>query len=399
MTRLSLWHWKAINTQGRCQKGVMLAADDRELIANLTQRALIFLSARRGILPFAQRRSTAEKIDVIRQLAVLLEAGMPLTTSLRLMASQHPTPLWSALLDHIGEQVVKGIAFSVALQAWPGIFPPLFIALLHTGELTGKLAECCQRLAGQQQQLLELKKKVIKALRYPLFILGTALVVISGMLIWVLPQFDGIYRAFNAPLPPLTEGLLILSGQLSDNGAYCCFALIALSSFTLFIHRRYRRFQQYVQRCLLHIPMIAPLWRGHILSQIFTVLSLSLQAGIPLLQGLAAAEKNISQSLWREQLSTVRREIYEGQPFWQALDNKPGFTPLCRQWVRIGEESGSLDIMLARLAHWHQQQTGDLAEKLAARLEPVMMLITGGLVGTVVLAMYLPILQMGEVLL
>lgn len=127
-------------------------------------------------------------------------------------------------------------------------------------------------------------------------------------------------------------------------------------------------------------------------------MTLTQQAGIPLLEGLTAAEKTLSQRLWRQQLESIRREIAEGTPFWQALGTNRCFTPLCRQLIRVGEESGELDLMLDRLAKWHTQQTQDRAESLTAMLEPLMILIIGGIIGILVIAMYLPIFNMGEMM-
>lgn len=398
MADIHLWNWKAIDSQGALKRGVMLINGKSTLTQQLAEQQLLLVSARRrwGISLF--RSAMPDKIEFIKQIAVLLKAGITLTDTLTLIAEQHPKPEWSALLQNIKSQVTKGIPFAEALQAWPRIFPPLFIALLHTGELTGKLAECCQHLAIQQEQLYQLQKKVHKALRYPLFILLIASMVTVGMLGFVLPEFAQIYQSFNAPLPTLTRTIITGAEWLTQWALPGGPLLILLGVMIMFVRKHKPEWQIQEQRVLLTLPLIAPLWRGQILSQIFTVLALTQQAGIPLLQGLSAAGNTLSQRLWHQQINNIRGEIAVGTPFWQALGTTVCFTPLCRQLIRVGEESGSLDLMLERLANWHTQQAEEQAENLTARLEPLMIVIIGAIIGVLVIAMYLPIFNLGEVM-
>jgi len=398
MADLHLWSWKAIDKQGVLKQGVMLLSGKSTLAMQLAEHQLLLVSARkrRGMSLF--RASMPDKIEFIKQIAVLLKAGITLTEALTLIADQHPKPEWSALLQNIKDQVTKGVPFAEALQAWPRIFPPLFIALLHTGELTGKLAECCQHLAVQQEQLYQLQKKVHKALRYPLFILLIASLVTVGMLGLVLPEFAQIYQSFNAPLPALTQTIITGAEWLTEWALSGGSLLILLGAMVMYLRKNRPEWQIREQKLLLTLPLIAPLWRGQILSQIFAVLALTQQAGIPLLQGLSAAGDTLSQRLWRQQLDSIRDEISVGTPFWQALGTTVCFTPLCRQLIRVGEESGALDLMLERLADWHTQQAGEQAENLTAQLEPLMIVIIGVIIGVLVIAMYLPIFNLGEVM-
>lgn len=398
MTNIQLWRWKAIDGKGEKKQGVMLINRQVTLAQHLAERQLLLISARRDWRMLLTRWPMPYKIELIKQIAVLLQAGITLSDALALMAEQHPKPEWAALLQHLRDQVTKGTPFAEALQAWPQIFPPLFIALLHTGELTGKLAECCRQLATQQEQLYLLHKKVHKALRYPVFIMLITMLVSIGMLSFVLPEFAQIYQSFNTPLPALTQAVVMGAEQLTALAIPGAFAITLFVMASVFFRNTHPDWQAREQRMLLSIPLIAPLWRGQILSKIFAVLTLTQQAGIPLLEGLIAAEKTLSQRLWRQQLESIRREIAEGTPFWQALGTNSCFTPLCRQLIRVGEESGELDLMLGRLAKWHTQQTQDRAENLTAMLEPLMILIIGGIIGILVIAMYLPIFNMGEVM-
>jgi protein transport protein HofC len=396
MAKVVIWHWKAVDQHGQLQKGATLAEDRAGLVMQLLEQQLQVVSlhksdhARRGCWHIQQ------KIQLFRQLATLLQAGISLADGLALMANQHPYSEWRALLQRIGQQVSQGMSFSDSLRQWPGIFPPLFIALVHIGELTGRLDECTRRLAEQQEQLYQLHKKVMKALRYPLFIMAVAIAVTAGMMGFVLPEFATIYRSFNAPLPAITLGVMAMSEWVISQGAWWLAGLILLVTSWGILRQQKPHWQEQEQKLLLRLPLVAPLWRGQMLSQIYTTLTLSQQAGIPLLQGLAAVEQTIPAIFWKNVMNQLGRHVAQGMPFWQLVSSAGCFSPLCAQMIRIGEESGALDLMLEKLAIWHHGQTQELADNLAAALEPVMMIVIGLIIGTLVIAMYLPIFQLGD---
>ncbi|MCT4714949.1 protein transport protein HofC [Enterobacteriaceae bacterium H18W14] len=396
MANFTVWDWKAIDQRGQVRQGATLADNRAAIEEQLFEQQLQLLSVRKSVGTRRGCWHIQQKIQVFRQLATLLQAGISLADGLALMANQHPYREWRALLQHIEQQVSQGIPFSDALRQWPRIFPPLFIALIHIGELTGKLDECSRRLADQQEQLYRLHKKVIKALRYPLFILFVAFAVTAGMLGFVLPEFAAIYRSFNASLPAITLAVMTVSSWVTSQGVVWLLGAIITAGCWLVLRQRKPSWKEYEQKFLLRIPLAASLWRGQILSQIYTTLSLSQQAGIPLLQGLVAVEQTMRPLLWKKILTQIGSRVAEGIPFWQTIDNAGCFTPLCSQLIRIGEESGALDLMLEKLAIWHHDHTQELADNLAAALEPIMMIVIGVIIGTLVIAMYLPIFQLGD---
>jgi len=337
-----------------------------------------------------------QKIDLMRQLATLLKAGLPLAESLTLLASGHPHAGWRVLLSLLQQRVMAGEPFSQALRAWPDIFPPLFPALMQVGELTGQLDECCRQLALQQSRQQFLRQKVVKALRYPLFILLVALAVSAGMLLFVLPEFVAVYASFDAPLPAFTAGVMALSALLQQAALPLLLCGVASGWLARLTYRRSVAWQKRSQQWLLRLPLLAPLWRGGQLSQIYAILQLTQQAGLTLLQSLQAVEVTLAARLWRDAIVALQQHIAAGAPLHQALQGHPLFTPLCAQLIRVGEEAGALDVMLARLAEWHEAQTLTRADSLAASLEPLMMVVIGGIVGTLVIAMYLPVFGLGD---
>ena len=388
-----LWRWRALSPQGERQAGALWAPDKQTAWAILHGKALVPLELRRCA---QQTRWQAQhRYDIIHQLATLLQAGLTLSAGLALLAQQHPARQWQALLQSVADDLSAGCAFSDALKKWPHVFPPLYVSMIKTGELTGKLDECCRQLAQQQKTQQQLSAKVIKALRYPVIILGLAFAVVLAMVTLVLPEFAAIYKTFNTPLPALTRAVMGLANVLQERGAALLFSLIAITSGLLFLRRK-RRWRYATQRLLLNSPVIGPLVRGQKLSQIFTVLSLTQQAGIAFIQGLESTEETLECPFWQEKLQAIRHRIMQGLPIWSALNEAEIFTPLCIQLVRTGEASGALDTMLSNLAQHHNEQTFQQADNLASLLEPVLLIVTGLIIGTLVVAMYLPIFHLGD---
>ena len=388
-----LWRWRALSPQGERQAGALWAPDKQTAWAILHGKALVPLELRRCA---QQTRWQAQhRYDIIHQLATLLQAGLTLSAGLALLAQQHPARQWQALLQSVADDLSAGCAFSDALKKWPHVFPPLYVSMIKAGELTGKLDECCRQLAQQQKTQQQLSAKVIKALRYPVIILGLAFAVVLAMVTLVLPEFAAIYKTFNTPLPALTRAVMGLANVLQQQGVALLFSLLAITSGLLFLRRK-RRWRYATQRLLLNSPVIGPLVRGQKLSQIFTVLSLTQQAGIAFIQGLESTEETLECPFWQEKLQTIRHRIMQGMPIWSALNEAEIFTPLCIQLVRTGEASGALDTMLSNLAQHHNEQTFQQADNLASLLEPVLLIVTGLIIGTLVVAMYLPIFHLGD---
>ena len=394
MATKRLWRWRGVDAQGAPCQGMLWQASRPEVLHHLQQQR---------ILPLAIRRCTVKQSlwhpryssETIRQLATLLQAGLPLAEGLSLLAQQQPHGQWQALLEALGRELAQGVTFSAALAQWPQAFPPLYLAMISTGELTGKLDICCQQLANQQQEQQRLAGKVKKALRYPLIVLTLALLVVLGMLYFVLPEFTAIYQTFNTPLPLLTR-MVIAAGDMLSRGWPL---LLAFLLSPLLLNQLVRQRADWLlrrQQLLNALPLIGPLIGGQQLSLIFTVLALTQSVGISFLQGLQSVEETLSCPLWRQRLAQARALIVQGDPIWQALSRCGGFTPLCLQLIRTGESAGALDQMLENLAHHHREQTHQRADSLAAHLEPLMLVITGSLVGLLVVAMYLPVFHLGD---
>lgn len=212
----------------------------------------------------------------------------------------------------------QGISLSTSLSQWQHVFPPLYQAMIRTGELTGKLDDCCFELARQQKNQQQLADKVKKALRYPIFIITMAVMVVFAMLQFVLPEFAAIYQSFNTPLPALTQWIIAIAHFSSQWGWLAgAFSLVVGAAYHLMKQKPY--WLTLRQKLLLGFPVIGPMVRGQKLTQIFTVLALTQNAGIPFLQGLESVTETLANPFWSQRLAQVHHDISAGKPVWLAL--------------------------------------------------------------------------------
>lgn len=397
MNNLRLYRWQALDQAGQLHHGELLADSRQAAYQQLFIQRLQPLKIRPRRRPAAGSQRQ-QLIAIMRQLATLLQAGLPLIGSLQLLAEEQHEPFWRCILQNMARQLEQGESFSSTIAHYQPPFPTLCSPLVAVGELTGQLEQCCWRLAQQQEQRERLHRKVSKALRYPLFICLLAAAICLLMLLFVLPEFAKIYRSFDAALPWFTRRLLALADGLAATGAYLLTgAVLAAGLYRRRLRHspRWRRRQEWL---LLHLPLVGQLVRGNCLSQIFYTLTVMQQSGLPLLQSLEVSAQALNSPAYRRLLDHIRQEVAQGTPFHAAVGQNALFPPLCQQLIRIGEESGTLDTLLGRLAEWHEQQTHELADGLTQTLEPTLMVVVGVIVGALLIAMYLPIFQLGNVL-
>ncbi|MFZ4833487.1 protein transport protein HofC [Rouxiella sp. Mn2063] len=394
--RLRLFHWQAIDGPGNLHFGDSIAENPQRVLQQLTLAGMQPISVKSRQKLNRQYWQGTERIAFIRQLATLLQTGLPLVNSLELLAKDHPKPAWACVLIEISKAVKQGQPLSQVLKEYPQVFPNIFRQVISIGELTGQLENCCLQLALQQEQQSRLQAKVKKALRYPLIVSVIALLVTLLMLTMVLPEFAKIYASFGAKLPWFTQALITLSGILIHYGPYLGLLLGLLCSGYLRYWHPQKQWQWREQQLMLRLPVLGRLISHSNLSQLFQTLVLTQHAGMTLSAGLTAAAQSASNLHFQQAIDAAKTQLMQGIALHIALRDSPLFPPLCQQLVRIGEESGSLDVLLEKLAQWHNQQANELTDNLAEMLEPMMMVIMGVIVGGLVIAMYLPIFHMGS---
>lgn len=392
-----LYRWRGITDEGEMREGHLLAAGKMSVRQDLINQDVQPLTVRTiGYLSSGYWHD-GRLMDLTSQLASLLEAGLPLRESLRLLADDHPRLGWRCLLRLLSAKIEQGHTLSLACSDFPVVFSPLYCGLLALGELTGRLDRCCRLLAEHELRLGQLKKKVRGALRYPAFICLTAAAVLTLMLTLILPEFARLYAGVNAPLPALTRGLMALAAAAGD---HCLTALLgALPLYggyrrVCYYHPRWR---QRTQAALLYLPWLGRLVRHHNLHQLFQTLAITQQAGITLDNGLEMAVRTLHHPSFRHAAQLLQQHIRQGFALYQAFEGQRLFPPHCRHLIKTGEHTGTLDEVFQQLARLHEQQTYRLADGLAQLAEPLLLLIMGGLVCAMVIVLYLPLLQLGEV--
>lgn len=392
---LFLYTWQAVDDSGKLHCGESLLPHSREVLGQLVQSGLQPIVLKKSLKMGKGYWQNKERIAFVRQLATLLQTGLPLTLSLELLASDHPLPGWRCVLGSLVKKVSEGQPLSAIIKTYPQVFPPIYGQIISIGELTGQLDSCCAQLATQQEQVMLLQKRVKKALRYPLIVMVIASAITLLMLTLVLPEFAKIYDSFDAELPWFTQLLISASRGLVRYGpVITLFIALNIGLYLRYLHPQ-EKWRWREQGCLLKLPLLKKLIADGCLCQLFQTLVLTQHAGMTLSAGLEAAEATISNLHYRRAVGQLTQRLSQGIALHKALQESELFPALCRQLVRIGEESGALDTLLEKLAHWHAEQANELADNMAQKIEPLMMLFMGVIVGGLVIAMYLPIFNLG----
>ncbi|MEH0832045.1 protein transport protein HofC [Pectobacterium cacticida] len=393
-----LYRWQAIAPEGEFIDGELISTHRQQAYARLIAQGyqpLVVKSAHYLSPRYWKREQLGE---LIKQLAALLQAGLPLLEALSVLSEQHDRPGWRCVLREVCAHIAQGNALSEALYTYPHIFPVLYRSLIAVGELTGKLDRCCLQLAQQQEKQSKLQQKVMKALRYPCFVIAIALLVSVMMLTLVLPEFATLYSAFDTPLPWFTRQLLKLAKLITDYGGLGVLSLGGLIAGYSRLRQKNPLWKTREQIWLLRLPIISGLLRGKSLNQIFNILAMTQHAGLTLPEGLDAAA-TIHHPLYRDALQQIQAQLHQGRSLHHALLQHATLFPApCPQLIRVGEETGELDAIFTQLAAWHEGRIQLQAERITQTLEPLLMMIVGSMVGALVIGMYLPIFQLGSVL-
>ncbi|MGP4141416.1 MAG: type II secretion system F family protein [Sodalis sp. (in: enterobacteria)] len=392
-----LWRWQGLSAEGLPCRGEMIGRSRRDcglrLVAQGNQPFRLRLY---GWLParYWQRRALIALTD---RLASLLHAGLPPRESLKLLASEYPRAGWRCLLAQLGADIERGLSLSRACAAWPQVFPPVWCGMFALGELTGTLDSCCAELAKSEARLWHLRQQVIRSLRYPLLVCLGAAGVMLLMLLVLLPAFARIYTDAGAPLPPTAALLLRTAAHGREYGlAYLAGGLALYGAWRRLCHY-HPRWRGRLRAALLWLPLAGPLLRHHALHQLFQTLSMSHSAGIALDRALAVAARAVGHPRYRQALLRCRRDLRRGKALHQALAPAALFPAHCRWLIRSGELTGTLDEVLAQLAQCHGEQARQKAERLAQLAEPALLPLAGAMVCGLMVILYVPLLQLGEV--
>ncbi len=400
--QLKSFHWRGLNSIGKPVSGQLLALTENEVRDKLKEQHIQVKKLKKRNLSLYKRitqRVKRKDITILtRQLATMLMTGVPLIQALKLVADNHRKAEMKSILSQIVKGVESGTPLSKTLRTASTHFDTLYVDLVATGEQSGNLAEVFERIATYREKSEQLRAKVIKALIYPSMVVITALSVTYLMLTVVIPEFESMFSGFGAELPWFTAQVLILSHWVQSYSGMVFMAL-AIAFLLLKLGRKKSfRIQLATSRASLNIPIIGTIISKASIAKFSRTLATSFSAGIPILSCLKTSAKTANNIHYQNAIEQVYADTAAGMPMYIAMRNSQTFPEMVLQMVMIGEESGSLDDMLNKVATIYEFEIDNTVDNLGKVLEPMIIIFLGVVVGGLVVAMYLPIFNLMSVL-
>ena len=338
-----------------------------------------------------KRPGVRDKALFSNKMAALIDAGVPIVRSLEMLASQQTQPLFKRALTAICIEVNQGTTLGSAMRRWPMVFDRLMVSMVEAGEAGGVLDETLRRLAKLQEDVAKLQNQIKGALGYPVAVLFIAIAVFLGMTIFIIPQFADIFKSLGAELPAFTQMLVDLSGFLRS--PEYMLPILAVIALAVFLFSRYYATpvgRMGVDRVLLKIPLFGDLILKSATAQFCRTYSALSRAGVPILQALEILKQTSGNAAVQEALDRARNDVQEGISLSKSLLSKQIFPDMALSMLAIGEETGEMDAMLSKVADFYEEEVGLIVKNLTAMLEPAMIVLVGGIVGAILVAMYLP---------
>ncbi|OUL59010.1 type II secretion system F family protein [Pseudoalteromonas ulvae] len=399
---LDTYTWVGVNSRGKKLEGEMNGASIALVKAQLRKQSIIPSKVKKKSKPLlgisSDPKINAKDICVLtRQIATMLMAGVPLIQAIDMIASGSEKKNLQRLITKIADEVKAGNPFSDALRKHPLYFDDLYCDLVESGEQSGALDAIFDRVATYKEKSEALKSKIKKAMIYPIAVLSIALVVTSILLIFVVPQFESVFSGFGAELPAFTLFVVGIS-EFMQNYWWLVFGGMAAAFFAFRqAHRGSKNVRDNTDRTILKLPIIGKILDKAAVARYARTLSTTFAAGVPLVDALDSAAGASGNAVYREAIIEIKAEVSSGNQMNFAMRNSNIFPDMVVQMVAIGEESGALDDMLSKVATIYEQEVDDAVDGLSTLLEPLIMAILGVLVGGLIVAMYLPIFQLGAI--
>jgi type IV pilus assembly protein PilC len=392
--------WEGKDRKGNRVKGRGLARDELEMRADLRRQGIAASRVRKERKLFkGEGKVNAEDIAVFsRQLATMLTAGIPMVQAFEIIGVGHDKPAMQKLVLAIKSDIETGNALHVALGKHPLHFDDLYTNLVEAGEHAGALETVLEKIATYKEKTEALKKKIKKALFYPAAVLAVAVIVTVILLLFVIPQFEELFKGFGADLPAFTQFVIGMSRWMQKSGWLLLIVVGgAVFAFSYF-YKRSRPMRQFLDRMSLGIPVIGPILRKAAIARFARTLATMFSAGVPLVEAMKSVAGATGNIIYQDAVLKMRDEISTGLRMQRAMENTGLFPNMVVQMIAVGEESGSLDEMASKVADFYEADVDAAVDGLSSLLEPLIMVILGVLVGGMVVAMYLPIFKLGAVI-
>jgi type IV pilus assembly protein PilC len=392
--------WEGKDRKGNRVKGRGLAKDEMDMRADLRRQGIAATKVRKERQLFkSEGKVTAEDIAVFaRQLATMLTAGIPMVQAFEIIGVGHDKPAMQKLVLAIKSDIETGNALNQALARHPLYFDDLFVNLVEAGEHAGALETVLDKIATYKEKTEALKKKIKKALFYPAAVLAVAVIVTVILLLFVIPQFESLFKGFGADLPAFTQFVINMSRWMQDNGWMLLMLVVAAGFAFGYFYKRSRPMRQFLDRMSLQIPVLGPILKKAAIARFARTLATMFAAGVPLVEAMKSVAGATGNIVYQDAVLRMRDEIATGLRMMRAMENTGLFPNMVVQMIAVGEESGSLDEMAGKVADFYEADVDAAVDALSSLLEPLIMVILGVLVGGLVVAMYLPIFKLGAVI-
>ena len=398
--KAAMFVWEGVDRHGKRVKGEMSGKNDALIKATLRRQGVNPLKVKKKAksLFSAGGRITTKDITVFsRQLATMMSSGVPIVQSFEIVGRGHENKAMQELILAIKSDVESGTALNEALAKHPRQFDELYVNLVTAGEHAGILEEILHKLATYMEKTEALKSKIKGALFYPVAVVVVAFVITCILMIFVIPQFQDLFSGFGADLPALTMMVINMSNWFQEFWWLLIGGIIGTVVGLYQLKQRSMRFAHFLDRLFLKLPVIGEILEKSAIARFARTLATMFSAGTPLVEAMTSVAGACGNIVFYEATMQMRDEISTGTQLQVSMRDTNIFPNMVVQMVAIGEESGALDAMLSKVADWYEQEVDDAVDALTSLLEPVIMAVLGVIIGGLVIAMYLPIFKMGQV--
>jgi len=390
--------WEGRDKRGARIKGRSLAPDEASLRADLRRQGIAPSRIRKQSTATKGGKVKPEDIAVFaRQLATMLAAGIPLVQAFEIVGNGNDKPSMQKLILDVKADVEGGTSLHEALGKHQLYFDDLFVNLVEAGEQAGALESLLDKIATYKEKTEALKKKVKKALFYPAAVLVVAVIVTVILLIFVIPQFESLFKGFGADLPAFTQAVINLSKFVQEDGILIAVVVGAAIYAFVYFKKRSKAMREFLDRVALKFPFIGPILNKAAIARYARTLATMFAAGVPLVEALESVAGATGNIVYENAVMKMKDEVSTGQRLQRAMESTGLFPNMVIQMIAVGEESGSLDEMSSKVATFYEAEVDNAVDSMSSLLEPLIMAILGVLVGSLVIAMYLPIFKLGSV--
>lgn len=401
ISQMETYVWTGLDKRGQRMKGEFTTKNASLVKAELRRQGINPQSVKAKAKPlFGKAGKSIKPRDISifsRQLATMMAAGVPMVQGFEIVAGGQSNPRVKDMLVDIKTDIEGGSALNEALGKYPIQFDELYRNLVRAGESAGVLDTVLDTIATYKENIEAIKGKIKKAMFYPAMVLGVAVLVSAILLIFVIPQFETVFKNFGADLPAFTQMLINLSRFMVD--WWWLMLLIVVGSIVgmIMLYKRSDKFAHLVGRGLLKLPVVGEILRQSAMARFARTLGVTFRAGVPLVEALDSVAGATGSVVYNEAVKRIREDVAVGHQLQLAIRQTGLFPNMVVQMVSIGEESGALDAMLFKIAEFYEQEVNNAVDALSSLLEPFIMMIIGVIVGSMVIGMYLPIFKLGSV--